>query len=149
VGTTVAGLLTRLVLPTSGRVIRGGDILRDHRVDLDAPLGAGELLFNSSASDIRANPSPCMRCGWCVDACPTRVHPATVLEAAQRQDQALAERAGVEACIECGLCTYVCPSSLPLMEGAKLMKGPGQAPMTKSRDEKPQWPSPNDQVMSK
>jgi Na+-translocating ferredoxin:NAD+ oxidoreductase RnfC subunit len=121
-GTTVAGLLARLVLPWKDRVVRGGDLLRDCRLSPETALGAGELMLHSSAPDAPANPSPCMRCGWCVDACPTRVHPATVLEAAQRQDQSLAESAGVEACIECGLCTYVCPSSLPLMEGAKRMK---------------------------
>jgi electron transport complex protein RnfC len=121
-GTTVGGLLSRLVLPARDRVVRGGDVLRDKRLTLEAPLGAGELVLHSSGPDEPVNPSPCMRCGWCVDACPTRVHPATVLEAAQRDDIPMAEGAGVEACIECGLCTYVCPSSLPLMEGAKRMK---------------------------
>jgi electron transport complex protein RnfC len=129
VGTTVTELLSRLVLPWRNRVVRGGDVLRDLRLSPDTALGSGELILHSSAPEEPANPSPCMRCGWCVDACPTRVHPATVLEAAQRQDQAMAEGAGVEACIECGLCTYVCPSSLPLMEGARSMK----AVMSKSQ----------------
>jgi electron transport complex protein RnfC len=122
VGTTVGQLLTRLVLPSKNRVVRGGDVLRDLRMELETPVGSGELVLHSTTPEEPANPSPCMRCGWCVDVCPTRVHPATVLEASQRQDQALAESAGVEACIECGLCTYVCPSNLPLMEGSRLMK---------------------------
>jgi electron transport complex protein RnfC len=121
-GTTVATALTRLVLPLKGRIVRGGDFLRDVRLPPETPLGSGELILHSAAPEEPANPSPCMRCGWCVDACPTRVHPASVLEAAQRRDPTMAEQAGIEACIDCGLCSYVCPSSLPLLEGIRQMK---------------------------
>ena len=45
-----------------------------------------------------------------------------VLEAAQKNNPSLAERAGIEACIECGICSYVCPSKLPLLEGIRKLR---------------------------
>ena len=67
-------------------------------------------------------PDPCVRCNWCAEACPTRLRPAGVLEAAQYEDVALAERHGVDACIECGICSYVCPSHLPLLDGVRRIR---------------------------
>ena len=62
---------------------------------------------------------PCIRCGWCLEICPTGVHPAGVLEAAQRSDAEMARQFGAHACIACGLCNYICPSNLPLMEAVE------------------------------
>ncbi|HEY7087076.1 MAG TPA: 4Fe-4S binding protein [Tepidisphaeraceae bacterium] len=122
---TLGEVMVKLILPTSERVILAGDLLRDRHVSPDLSIDAGELVFHTSERAAPTNPSPCVRCGWCVDACPTRVHPATILEAAQRADPIMAERAGLEACIECGICSYVCPSNLPLLEGIRRIKAEG------------------------
>jgi len=119
---TVGEICQRLGIQWKNRVHRGGDLLRDIQIQPDAVVGGGELIFHVSNASPAINPSPCIRCGWCVDACPTRVQPAAVLEACQRNDIDLAERAGIEACIECGVCSYVCPSQLPLLEGIRKMK---------------------------
>ena len=103
-------------------LIRGGDLLRDHIVSRDAIVSAGELVLHTSDPEPDINPDACIRCAWCIEACPTRVQPAVILEAAQRDDAELAERAGIESCIECGICSYVCPSKLPLLEGIRVMK---------------------------
>lgn len=57
----------------------------------------------------------CIRCGWCVQSCPTAINPAA-LYASQRLHEgvALADRRDSLACIDCGLCSYICPSRLPL-----------------------------------
>jgi electron transport complex protein RnfC len=57
-----------------------------------------------------------------MEACPTLLHPASALEAAQRNDAVMARRAGIDACIECGLCSYVCPSRLPLLGSIRSMR---------------------------
>jgi electron transport complex protein RnfC len=97
--------------------------LRDIRLTPDAVLGSGELTLHVTLPEPVRSPQPCVRCGWCLEACPTRVQPAGVLEAAQRGDYQMAERAGLHACIECGLCTYVCPSRLPLLESIRWWRG--------------------------
>lgn len=101
--------------------LRGGDALRDLCLPVTALIGGGELALHASGPQPQVIPDPCVRCGWCVEACPTRVQPAGVLEAAQQADLDLAYSFGMDACIECGICTYVCPSRLPLLETIRHM----------------------------
>ena len=123
IGMPLGAVLEGLSLSAeSATVFRGGDVLRDLRLSRSCVVSASELILHVSASEPAVNPDPCIRCGWCIEACPTRVQPAVVLEAAQREDLDLAERAGLEACIDCGICSYVCPSKLPLLQGTRVMK---------------------------
>jgi electron transport complex protein RnfC len=77
------------------------------------------LLFVWRASG-RALPIACIRCGWCQDACPVRLDPRGLLDAAERGALAATRRLYPGACIACGLCDHVCPSALPLMRGVLL-----------------------------
>jgi electron transport complex protein RnfC len=119
VGTSIADLLAALNIPSEGVMLRGGELLRDIRLTPDTVLGSGELTLHVTAPELNRSPQPCVRCGWCLEACPTRVQPAGILEAAQRVDRIMADRAGLHACIECGLCSHVCPSRLPLLEAVR------------------------------
>jgi Na+-translocating ferredoxin:NAD+ oxidoreductase subunit C len=109
-------------LPETAPILRAGDVLRDQRIPLDTKLGTGELLVHLSTQPKSLNPDPCIRCAWCFESCPTRIQPATLLEAAQLEDMELAERAGLRSCIECGICQYVCPSRLPLLKGIRELR---------------------------
>jgi electron transport complex protein RnfC len=120
-------LLRQLNLDPDDRVIRRGDVLRDVRVLPGDTIATGDLAFHAAAQDRPINPDPCIRCGWCVEACPTNVQPAGLLEASQRNDLILAERAGLEACIDCGICSFVCPSKLPLLVGIRKLRAVAQA----------------------
>ena len=122
IGMPLSDLLTRLGEDQTDALIRGGDLLRDLVLPRDAVFSGSELVLHTTAPEPDINPDACIRCGWCVEACPTRVQPAVILEAAQLDDIDLAERAGIEACIDCGICSYVCPSKLPLQEGIRQMK---------------------------
>lgn len=123
VGTTCGDLLDKLGLYVGQQcIVRGGDLLRDRTVGDDSILAGGELTLHVTPSQPAAYVTPCVRCGWCAEACPTRVQPAVVLEAAQRHSDTLARQGGIEACIECGVCTYVCPSQLPLLGGVRYMR---------------------------
>jgi Na+-translocating ferredoxin:NAD+ oxidoreductase RnfC subunit len=122
VGISISDALKQLKINHDSTVIRGGDSLRDLRIGSDAVIAGSELVIHISDCEPAHNPDPCIRCGWCVEVCPTRVQPAGVLEAAQRKDRDLAERMGVSACIECGLCSFVCPSKLPLLAAIRTIK---------------------------
>jgi Na+-translocating ferredoxin:NAD+ oxidoreductase RnfC subunit len=124
IGTLLTHVLRRLGLPPVQQlVLRGGDVLRDIHLTEDAVVGGTELLVHASPLEPPINPDPCVRCGWCFEACPTYVQPANCLEAAQRDDADLAIRFGIEACIDCGICSYVCPSHLPILSGIRWMRG--------------------------
>jgi electron transport complex protein RnfC len=103
-------------------VYRAGDFLRDAWITPETSLGNGELIIHATAPHLNANPDPCIRCGWCLEACPTRIHPAGLLEAAQENDLRAAKRFGLDACIECGICSYVCPTRLPLLTAIQGLK---------------------------
>jgi electron transport complex protein RnfC len=122
VGTTVEALLRKLWIEPEDVILRGGDLLRDVRLRPDAVIAGGELAIHVTGLERPVIPEPCIRCAWCIEACPTRVHPALVLDAAQRADPRMANRAGIAACIECGVCEHVCPSRLPLLGAIRSMR---------------------------
>jgi H+/Na+-translocating ferredoxin:NAD+ oxidoreductase subunit C len=123
VGTPLRYLLEQLWLKPQRMTLRAGAALRDVRVSPDAIIdGVGELSIEVGPLSPVINPDPCIRCGWCVEACPVRIHPAGILEAAQDSDLRAARWYGMGSCIECGICSYVCPSRLPLLSAIRQMK---------------------------
>lgn len=123
VGTRLSDVLGAMGIRAEDFVVRTGDLLRDRKTPVDAVVAAGELTFHVMYPEREANPDPCVRCGWCIEGCPVRIHPAGLLEAAQRGDVKLGRHYGVEACVECGICSYVCPSRLPLLPGIRKLRG--------------------------
>ncbi|HEX4123099.1 MAG TPA: 4Fe-4S dicluster domain-containing protein [Tepidisphaeraceae bacterium] len=103
-------------------LLRASHPLRQIAVDAQAVTGGAELVICASSHEAAVNPDPCIRCAWCVEACPVRITPAGLLEAAQRHDLALARSYGLAACIDCGICSYVCPSRLPLLPGIRILR---------------------------
>jgi electron transport complex protein RnfC len=121
-GTPLNHILADLPL-TRPYILRGGDLLRDCRLGDDTTIcAADERIIHVCPAEAVVNPEPCIRCAWCVESCPTRVHPALLLEAAQEHNLARARWAGLDACIECGICVHVCPSQLPILDGIRQLK---------------------------
>ena len=123
VGTPLRYVLEQLWLKPDRITLRAGAALRDVRVVTDAVIdGVGEVSIDVGPVSPPINSDPCIRCGWCVEACPVRIHPAGLLEAAQDSDIASAQWYGLHACVECGICSYVCPSRLPLLPAIRELR---------------------------
>jgi len=125
VGTRLADVLRELGLPPELGHLRSGHVLREIPADPQDVIAGTALVVMASAAEERESAMSCIRCGWCVEACPTRIHPAGLLDAAQLDDPELARRYGLESCIDCGICSYVCPSNLPLLGAIRKLRGAG------------------------
>ncbi|THB73361.1 MAG: electron transport complex subunit RsxC [Desulfobulbaceae bacterium] len=112
------------VKPDLSRVVMGGPMMGFAVSDLNIPISktTSSVLFLTD-EEIDANPlSACIRCGWCLDACPMGLEPKEIgvfVEGNRAEDT---EQFGVFECFECGSCAYVCPAKRPLVQFVRLAK---------------------------
>ncbi len=66
---------------------------------------------------------PCIRCAYCVDACPIFLNPSQLgLLAKNGQFAQMADEFNLMDCFECGSCSFVCPSHIPLVQHFRVAK---------------------------
>ncbi len=107
------------------RILSGGPMMGQAIADLDIPVvkGTSGILALSDRVAAMEEEEPCIRCGRCVDVCPTYMMP---LFAARYPDE---EALGYNPldCIECGSCSYICPANQRLLPRIRLTKMLAQA----------------------
>jgi Na+-translocating ferredoxin:NAD+ oxidoreductase subunit C len=106
------------------KVVMGGPMMGFAISDLDMPVTkttSGVLFLTDDEIDNRPH-GQCIRCGWCLDACPMGLSPNEVgiyVEAGRAEETS---RFGVFECFECGCCAFVCPAKRPLVQFIRLAK---------------------------
>ena len=103
------------------KIISGGPMMGMALYSTDIPVTkTSSALLCMTKDDVAAfEPSACIRCGRCVKACPSRLVPQKMYQAAKRHDnEAFVALNGME-CYECGACTYVCPAKVRLTQAFK------------------------------
>lgn len=126
VGTKIGDIVDYLggVRPELAKIIMGGPMMGFAVSSLDIPITktTSSVLFLTE-DEIDTTPhSACIRCGWCLDACPMGLEPKAVglhVEANRAEDTA---QFGVFECFECGSCAYICPAKRPLVQFVRLAK---------------------------
>ena len=103
------------------KLISGGPMMGTAMYDISVPVTKNTSALLALAKDETAeiDASPCIRCGRCVTACPSRLVPQKMMEAALSfEDEKFVGLDGME-CYECGSCSYVCPAGRRLTQAFK------------------------------
>lgn len=128
------GTPLRFLLETVGMtdeaavVILGGPMMGQAVSSLDIPVSKGTtgviaLGPEQTGAMDRRRQHPCIRCGYCVDACPMLLNPSQLgLLAQAGRYREMANRHQLMDCFECGCCSFVCPSHIPLVQQFRIAK---------------------------
>ena len=103
------------------KIISGGPMMGFAFFDLNVPVTktSSSILALTKDEVAEYEPTPCIRCGRCVEACPGNLMPQKMAQAAMHNDyDAFVKLNGME-CYECGSCTFVCPARRPLTQTFK------------------------------
>ncbi len=110
-----------------GRVFLGGPMMGAAAPSLDVPITKGTsgvvAFTDAEAERTHRHVYPCIRCGYCVDACPMFLNPQQLGQLAAGQEYgAMADEHHLMDCFECGSCSFVCPSHIPLVQRFRVAK---------------------------
>ena len=106
------------------KIVSGGPMMGFAIFDLDVPTTktASALLCLTEDDVSRMEPTPCIGCSRCVEACPSRIVPKMLADDAERfNEEAFLAHNGME-CVECGCCSFICPAKRPLTQMIKSMR---------------------------
>ena len=122
IGTSIGELIDFCdgVKPTAAEIISGGPMMGIGIADLSTPItktsGAITVLTKKQigAAKFDAQETPCIRCGRCLDVCPSNINPTRIAHAVKHELLDVAENYHMAACIECGCCSYICPANIEI-----------------------------------
>lgn len=106
------------------KIVSGGPMMGFAIFNLDVPTTktASALLCMTEDAVSETEPSACINCGRCVEACPSRIVPRLLADYAENgNEEAFLSHDGMECC-ECGCCSYVCPARRQLTQAIKSMR---------------------------
>ncbi len=128
IGTPLRFLLEQVgVSEDLNRVFLGGPMMGAAAPSLDVVVTKGTsgvvAFTDSQAERTHRRVHPCIRCGYCVDACPMFLDPSQLgLLARSEHYEQMAEEFRLMDCFECGSCSFVCPSHIPLVQQFRTAK---------------------------
>jgi electron transport complex protein RnfC len=128
IGTPLRFLLDHVgVEEDVNRVFLGGPMMGAAVSSLDISITkgtSGVTAFTDSAAErTHSQVYPCIRCGYCVDACPIFLNPERLGKlAAHEEFSVMASEHNLMDCFECGSCSFVCPSHIPLVQRFRAAK---------------------------
>jgi electron transport complex protein RnfC len=126
IGTSLQSLVDQAggTVGTVGKLIMGGPMMGLAQSSFEVPVikGTSGILVLQEEQYMHEGYLPCIKCGFCVKACPVHLIPSRLSVLAEAESWKQAETMGANDCIECGCCTYVCPSKRPIVQLVKTTK---------------------------
>jgi electron transport complex protein RnfC len=107
-----------------GKILNGGPMMGIAQFTGEVPVikgTSGILVLNRKDAE-RPEESNCIRCGKCVDICPSGLQPLMISKNSLLGRYEEAEAFHAMDCIECGSCSFVCPSKRPLVDAIRIAK---------------------------
>ena len=106
------------------KLIMGGPMMGMAIPTLDVPAVKGTSGLLAFGPDLAYGfeENACLRCGKCVYACPMKLLPNRLDEAARADDFKALEKLNIADCIECGSCAFSCPSKRRQVQQIKVAK---------------------------
>ena len=106
------------------KVVSGGPMMGFALFGLDVPTTktSSALLCMTHDEVSDHEPSACINCGRCVEACPERLLPSKLADFAEHGDMDKFKAYDGMECVECGSCSYVCPAKRQLTQEIKSMR---------------------------
>lgn len=113
-----------------GRLVMGGLMRGIHQEDMNAPVvkATTALIALPPEETKHAETQACIRCGYCIEACPEKLVPSILTLAVEAGREELLKEFGAENCTLCGNCSYVCPSKRPMTELLTTAARPAYSP---------------------
>lgn len=107
-----------------GKIINGGPMMGIAQYTGEVPVikGTSGILVLNKKDAKRPEESNCIRCGKCVDACPSGLQPFMISKNTLLGRYEEAEAYHAMDCIECGSCSFVCPAKRPLVDAIRIAK---------------------------
>lgn len=121
IGTTIGDLIEQcggFTEDAPGKIIVGGPMTGYTQFTLDTPItkGVTGIIVLTKEEAKPKTVTPCIKCGKCLEVCPTYLEPLYISAYSLKDRFEDAEKLHALACIECGSCSYICPSRRPLAE---------------------------------
>ena len=106
------------------KILSGGPMMGAAQFDLSAPVikGSNAVTILGRKNKFAVEDPQCLRCGKCIDACPMKLMPVMMYQAATSGEADEMAAANTMDCIECGCCAYTCPAGLPLVQNFRTAK---------------------------
>ena len=125
-GTPVSALVEKCGgLPEGdNRVLNGGPMMGRPMSNLASPVmkGCSGITVLSGTEALRGEPSACIKCAKCVEACPMGLEPYLLAKQSKKKAWDAMEQNDIVSCIECGCCQFTCPANIALLDYVRLGK---------------------------
>lgn len=132
IGTKIKDIVDYLggLQPGLSKIVLGGPMMGFAVSSLEVPVTkttSAVLFLTKDEIDTKPH-SQCIRCGWCLEACPMGLEPKEIGLFVEANKAEATEPFGVFECFECGSCAYVCPAKRPLVQFVRLAKMKAKRP---------------------
>lgn len=106
------------------KIVSGGPMMGFALFDVNVPTTktSSALLCMSEDEVEKWKPTACIKCGKCLEVCPSRIMPSKLADHAEHFNEEMFVKLNGLECVECGSCSYICPAKRQLAQSIKSMR---------------------------